>query len=562
LNNLVLLSSHDVCKIFAGILRSSTALGKRLHTLLPCVFPYSRAISRIEQEVAKHEQPLNNKLLQRRSNSNDLTSDDNEIIRLITGDSLRLNRLDSPLTKPKIVSFPYRQNIKRGNTKLTFSTTKAVADFLHSISTDCPQRDENEISLSEDETTELPDKAAADCLQQEEKERIYLREEGAIDLEVRSLADNAKTVHPHLLVLGTGCAAPSSLRGSSAYAIFLPFSHHAAALNSDNNSALALFALLDCGEGCLTSLAQYSPDSISVRQSLLSLKFIWISHSHLDHYGGLATIIEAIDDASYSDCEDLDKPIVVAPLKVLQYLDECLGCVNGVLPHTSNNKNTSNKMMHRLFYGTTHREFQSNSIRSGGNTVREKLFSYKLRHSTTQQLWQPVAGLKNVPVEHCPYSYSLIIDFQYPEIEGGCDKIKTFSLCYSGDCRPSSKLISECQRHRQRPDLVIHEATFDDDMRQEAIAKRHSTVSEALEVVSKMGVKACLLSHFSQRYPHTSKKYVFKYSSQDHANNSMLCTVKFCSAYDGLFLPLSEKFLTTSLALLNSAMASFLNPIE
>ena len=71
-----------------------------------------------------------------------------------------------------------------------------------------------------------------------------------------------------------------------------------------------------------------------------------------------------------------------------------------------------------------------------------------------------------------------------------------FQLSYSGDCRPSK---SFCEIGRGST-VLIHEATFQDDMQGSAIAKRHSTVSEALEVGRQMGARTILLTHFSQRY--------------------------------------------------------------
>lgn len=72
-----------------------------------------------------------------------------------------------------------------------------------------------------------------------------------------------------------------------------------------------------------------------------------------------------------------------------------------------------------------------------------------------------------------------------------------FQLSYSGDCRPSTALIDA----GKNSDLLIHEATFEDDKLGEAIEKRHSTISEAVETGVKMNAKNVLLTHFSQRYP-------------------------------------------------------------
>jgi ribonuclease Z len=49
-------------------------------------------------------------------------------------------------------------------------------------------------------------------------------------------------------------------------------------------------------------------------------------------------------------------------------------------------------------------------------------------------------------------------------------------------------------------DLLIHEATMEDELVREAHSKLHSTTSQAIEVGLRMGAKFTLLTHFSQRY--------------------------------------------------------------
>lgn len=48
--------------------------------------------------------------------------------------------------------------------------------------------------------------------------------------------------------------------------------------------------------------------------------------------------------------------------------------------------------------------------------------------------------------------------------------------------------------------VLLHEATFDDVMRSDARAKKHSTTSEAIGVGLAMRARRILLTHFSQRY--------------------------------------------------------------
>jgi len=75
--------------------------------------------------------------------------------------------------------------------------------------------------------------------------------------------------------------------------------------------------------------------------------------------------------------------------------------------------------------------------------------------------------------------------------------IDGWSLVYSGDTRPCGRLISL----GRGATVLIHEATFEDGKEAEAVAKRHSTVSEALAVSREMSVQRLILTHFSQRYP-------------------------------------------------------------
>lgn len=48
--------------------------------------------------------------------------------------------------------------------------------------------------------------------------------------------------------------------------------------------------------------------------------------------------------------------------------------------------------------------------------------------------------------------------------------------------------------------LMIHEATFQSSLKDQAIKKMHTTVQEAVEMAMKMDAHRACLTHFSQRY--------------------------------------------------------------
>ena len=114
-----------------------------------------------------------------------------------------------------------------------------------------------------------------------------------------------------------------------------------------------------------------------------------------------------------------------------------------------------------------------------------------------------LSELRSALADHCQHSYGVVLrsvthgatsEEEGEDEAGGC---AGWSVAYSGDTRPTPALV----RLARGVDLLIHEATFEDDLIKDAIAKRHSTTKEAVETGRDAGVKALLLTHFSQRYP-------------------------------------------------------------
>jgi ribonuclease Z len=69
-------------------------------------------------------------------------------------------------------------------------------------------------------------------------------------------------------------------------------------------------------------------------------------------------------------------------------------------------------------------------------------------------------------------------------------------IVYSGDTRQSENLV----KLAENADLLIHEATFDDELTERAVEDGHSTPSMAAETAKKAGVKRLVLTHISARY--------------------------------------------------------------
>lgn len=76
------------------------------------------------------------------------------------------------------------------------------------------------------------------------------------------------------------------------------------------------------------------------------------------------------------------------------------------------------------------------------------------------------------------------------------DQTEPYKITYSGDSMPCENLV----KLGANSSLLIHEATMEDDLAEDALAKMHSTVSQAIAVGHKMQADQIILTHFSQRY--------------------------------------------------------------
>ena len=240
--------------------------------------------------------------------------------------------------------------------------------------------------------------------------------------------------------LGTGSAVPSVYRNVSGILVQTP--------NGGN-------FLLDCGEGSLSQIYRCYPRQIA-DEIVLNLKAIFISHIHGDHNLGLVNVLQKKeqllalhkgDKASLSS----EPTLVIAPLHNASWLERY--------------RKTVENLSYRLV----------NCFTLVGGDGRNA------KHSGLEEF-----SFETVPVIHCSEAYGVVVRHS-----------SEWSIVYSGDTRPCPELI-EAGRGAT---LLIHEATLEDSLMDHAIAKKHCTVSEALEVSDKMNPDFTILTHFSQRYP-------------------------------------------------------------
>ncbi|GAU10965.1 hypothetical protein TSUD_112590 [Trifolium subterraneum] len=250
-----------------------------------------------------------------------------------------------------------------------------------------------------------------------------------------------------------------------------------------------------------------------------SLTCIWISHIHADHHTGLARILALRRDLLKGVPHE--PVLVVGPRKLKRYLDayqrlENLDMLFLDCKHTL--EASLNDFENDLQETVTSQDLSNNNAEINASKVNSTLFA---KGSQMQSYWKrpgsPVdkdavypllrklkgviqeAGLSaliSFPVVHCPQSYGVVLKAE-KRINSVGKVIPGWKIVYSGDTRPCPELI-EASRDAT---VLIHEATFEEGMVEEAIAKNHSTTSEAIEMGETANVYRIILTHFSQRYP-------------------------------------------------------------
>ena len=257
----------------------------------------------------------------------------------------------------------------------------------------------------------------------------------------------AGLTEPEIITLGTGSSLPSKYRNVSAVMLRMP---------ADMGNYL-----FDCGEGTLGQLRRMF-DEHQLDLILCDLKAIWISHLHADHHLGLSMLLRAAHVARKRKARATSQPILPPPMlisdsKIIGYMDEY-----------SNILGRKPSQLYNPVICNGHR-----APRMDGNICDFK------------ENGVPIRLLETVRVLHCYGALAVSVTFD-----------NNFKFSYSGDCRPSDQF---CEIG-QNSDVLVHEATFDDEMEKDAKIKKHSTTGEALGVAIKMKAKNLILTHFSQRY--------------------------------------------------------------
>jgi ribonuclease Z len=265
------------------------------------------------------------------------------------------------------------------------------------------------------------------------------------------------------ILLGTSAGVPSKFRGMPSMAIFY-------------QDKVLLF---DCGEGTQLQLMRGEV-------SFMRIDRIFITHYHGDHIYGLPGLLSTMAFNKRSEPIHIYGPSGLG--KILKAIQEL-----GYFPRS---------------FPIYHHELGDDEIDFGPYTVVSRevdhpvtCLAYSFAEKPYRRFDEKRANALGVPRSsvrrELKEGKSVIIGGKRitPEMVLG-EVIGGRKVVYSVDTRPAEAVAEMAMGC----DLLIHEATFASDMREECYRYGHSTASDAATIAKKAGAKKLVLTHISSRY--------------------------------------------------------------
>lgn len=240
--------------------------------------------------------------------------------------------------------------------------------------------------------------------------------------------------------------------------------------------------LVDCGEGTQIQMIKYK-----IRRGKIS--HIFISHLHGDHYFGLVGLLNTFGLLSHK--QELH---VFGPSPLQEIIEIQMKVAETVLPYP-------------LFFHTLTRE----AVLVDNEKIRISCFPTKHRIECYGFLFEEKEGKRKLLIDKIR-KLNIPVSF-YSSLQNGLDYItprgqviandsvtaspepgKKYAFC--ADTRYDEGLIS----HIYGADMIYHETTYLDNMRDKALERFHCTTCQAAEIAKKSMVKKLLIGHFSSKY--------------------------------------------------------------
>jgi len=271
-----------------------------------------------------------------------------------------------------------------------------------------------------------------------------------------------------LKILGSSSATPS------------PDRHHTSQVLTIGNQ----INLIDCGENTQMQLMRYK-----VKHQRISN--IFISHLHGDHYFGLFGLLSTMHLQQRTQPLNLFGPPGLAEILTTQFRYSRTQLSFKLIFHDLDT--TVHEQIYEDKAITVHTLPMQHRIECCGFLFREKP---KLRHLIKDKLPSFLTYPQLVSLKFGEDILDETGNLLVTNADVTSNPKRSRSYAYCSDTRYKEDILP----YIKQVDLLYHEATFLDELREQATYTMHSTALQAATLAQKAEVKRLLIGHFSVRY--------------------------------------------------------------
>lgn len=244
------------------------------------------------------------------------------------------------------------------------------------------------------------------------------------------------------------------------------------------------YFLIDCGEGTQMQLRRYS-------LKFQRIDHIFISHLHGDHYLGLPGLLSSMHLLGRTEPLDL-------------YADQGLADILEVNNRYSGTTLRYTVNFHPLNFSEPAILFDDDKVKIStlilkhtipccGFVFEEKQRPRKLMKEKIEALQIPIARLESLKMGD---NYTTPEGMVIPNAELTSSPLPPRKYAYCSDTSYNPDIVPQLKG----ADLIYHESTFMEDMRNRAEQTMHSTAKDAAAIAKDAEAKRLLLGHYSARY--------------------------------------------------------------
>ena len=253
-----------------------------------------------------------------------------------------------------------------------------------------------------------------------------------------------------------------------------------------NSSSVAVrvgreVALLDCGEGTQRQM-------VAAHIGFNRVKNIFISHLHGDHVLGLPGLIQSMG------LQRRDEILNIYGPRGIQNFIDCISKTLGdpIFPVNVQELHKSGIICDQRSY-FIEAVNSDHSIEGWSYSLSEKMKPGRFHPENAIKLGIP----KGILWKQLQDGNDIFFDGKIIKSIEVVDPPRSGrKIVYSGDTRPNDALIELSTS----VSLLIHEATFDDDLMDRAAEDGHSTFTQAARIAKIASVKRLIITHISSRY--------------------------------------------------------------